>query len=398
MLTELQLKALKPAPAEYKVLDSPGLYVRVRENGTKSFLSRYTAPDGREGLLSQGVWPDVPLKRAREKHAELRRHVADGVDPSALRKAARVARLDTFASLASEWLAGRAKVQSPKTVAKAKALLEQRLLPAFGSRPVSSIDAADLLAILKRVEADGKHETALRIKILFSAIARYAIGHGKCLRDVSQDLRGALLPVSGVHHAAVTEPRAIGQLLRAIDSYTGFTSAKYALRLSPHVFLRPSELRCGVWAEIDFDAAEWRIPAARMKMKSEHIVPLSRQVLQLLRDLHTQTGDGALMFPGLRETSRPISDNTVAAALATIGYSSKIQTAHGFRTLTSTRLNEMAVNSDLIELQLAHVPTNAVRDAYNRSSRLPERRKMMQQWSDALDALRKDGAPPQGAA
>jgi integrase len=295
-------------------------------------------------------------------------------------------------------LEGRTKTQSPKTVAKARALLEQRLLPAFGSRPITGIEAPDLLSILKGVEADGKSETALRIKILFSAIARYAIGHGKCLRDVSQDLRGALLPVVATHHAAVTDPRAIGQLLRAIDSYTGFTSAKYALRLSPHVFLRPSELRRGAWAEIDFDAAEWRIPAARMKSKAEHILPLSRQVLQLLRDLHTQTGDGALMFPGLRETSRPISDNTVAAALATIGYSSKTQTAHGFRTLASTRLNEMGVNSDLIELQLAHIEGNSTRAAYNRSSRMAERKKMMQTWSDALDTMRKDGAALQGAS
>lgn len=392
MLTELQIKALKPAADEYKILDSPGFYIRVRPNGTKSWLSRYTGPDGREGLLSQGVWPDVPLRRAREKHAELRRRVADGVDPSALRKAARVARADTFESLASEWLESRAKSKSPKTVAKARALLEQRLVPAFGSRPITTIEPPDLLSILKGVEADGKGETALRIRILYSQIARYAISVGKCKRDISQDLRGALAPVRAVHHAAVVEPRAIGQLLRAIDSYHGFTSAKYALRLSPHVFLRPGELRNGRWEEIDFYAAEWRVPAARMKSKAEHIVPLSRQALQLLRDLHTQTGDGSLMFPGLRETSRPISDNTVAAALATIGYSSKVQTAHGFRTMASTRLNEMGVNSDLIELQLAHVEGNSTRAAYNRSSRMAERKKMMQQWSDALDAMRKDGA------
>jgi integrase len=392
MLTELQIKALKPGVAEIKIHDGRGFYLRVRPNGTKSFLSRYTTPDGRPALLSQGQWPDVPLKRAREKHEALRSSVADGVDPSALRKIARIARGDTFEILALEWLERRAKTKSPNTVEKARALLVHRLFRAFGSHPINTIEPPDLLAVLQRVEADGKGETALRIRILFSQIARYAIGIGKCKRDISQDLRGALLPVVATHHAAVVEPRAIGQLLRATDNYRGFPAAKYALRLLPHVFVRPGELRGAAWSEFDLDAAEWRIPGVRMKMDREHIVPLSRQVLALLRELRTQTGDSRLLFPNIRSIDRPISGNTISAALATVGYSSKVQTAHGFRTIASTRLNEMGVNSDLIELQMSHVPQNSVRDAYNRASRLPERRKMMQTWSDALDEMRQDGA------
>ena len=232
--------------------------------------------------------------------------------------------------------------------------------------------------------------TARRLRTLYGTIARYAMATGKAQRDISQDLRGALAPITTEHLAAITEPRRIGELLRAIDGYSGQPSTMYALRVAPHVFVRPGELRGARWAEFDLDGKEplWRVPASRMKAGAEHVVPLSRQIVELLEELQALTGDGELLFPGLRAPSRPISNNTLNASLRRIGFTQREMTAHGFRTLASTRLNEMGVNSDLIELQLAHAERDEVRGAYNRASRLPERRRMMQKWSDTLDKLR----------
>jgi integrase len=391
MLTELAIKAAKPRPKVYKLYDSRGLVIRVKPNGSKSWLTRYVL-NGHEGLLSLGTWPEVQGKRAREKRDELRRLVADGIDPSAQRKAAKVARLDTFESVAELWLEREAKTKAPITVSTARSRLATQLYPAFGGKPIADINAPDLLAVLQRIEANGTSETAHRLRSLYSRVARYAIALGKTKRDITWDLRGALAPVKVAHHAAITVPRQIGELLRAIDGYSGFVSVSFALKLSPLVFVRPGELRGAEWGEFDLDAPEpvWRIPGERMKMKQPHIVPLARQTVEILRELQKLTGSGRLLFPGLRTPERPISDNSVNAALRNLGFPSHVMTHHGFRTLASTRLNEMGVNTDLIELQLAHVEGNSTRAAYNRSSRLAERRLMMQTWADALDAMRSE--------
>jgi integrase len=361
----------------------------VRPNGTKSWLTRYVV-NGREGLLSLGTWPDVQGKRAREKRDELRRLVADGIDPSKARKAAKVARLDTFEAIAEEWLEVQTQSKAANTVAMARSRLQTQFYAAFGRTPITKIEAPDLLGVLRRVEGSGTRETAHRLRALYGRIARFAIATGRAKRDISWDLRGALVPVKGDHHAAITEPRQIGALLRAIDGYVGFASVAYALKLSPLLFVRPGELRGAEWAEFDLDALEpvWRIPAGRMKMKKPHLVPLATQAVAILRELQKLTGNGRLLFPGLRTPERPISNNSVNAALRYLGFDNQTMTHHGFRTLASTNLNEMGINTDLIELQLAHVEGNSTRAAYNRASRLPERRAMMQKWANELDEMR----------
>lgn len=348
---------------------------------------------GREKLLSLGTYTDVPLKRAREKRDEARRLIADGLDPSAERKAAKAAGADTFKVIAEDWISRQSKVLASETISIMRSRLETTLYPAFGNRPISDIKAADLLAICRRLEERGTHETAHRVRALYGRVARFAIASGKTERDISADLRGALTPVVTEHFASITEPRRIGELLRAIDSYVGQPSTEYALKLAPLVFVRPGELRGAEWAEFDLNAAEWRIPAERMKMGREHLVPLAKQAVSLLRRLEALTGDGKLLFPGLRTPSRPISDNTLNAALRRLGFAQDEMTAHGFRSMASTRLNEMNFPPDVIELQLAHAEKDETRSAYNRAVRLPERREMMQTWADYLDRLNKEGIP-----
>jgi integrase len=345
---------------------------------------------GREKLLSLGVYPTVPLTRARQKREDARRLIADGVDPSAERKAARAAQSDSFRVIAEDWIGRQAKTLAPETVQILQGRLTSTLFPAFGARPLTDIKAADLLAVLRRLEDNGTHETAHRVRALYGRVARFAIATGRAERDISADLRGALTPVATTNFAAITEPKRIGELLRAIDGYVGQPSVAYALKLAAYVFVRPGELRGAEWREFELNGKEpeWRIPAERMKMKREHLVPLSRQVVTLLRRLSALTGDGKLLFPGLRTTSRPISNGTLNAALRRMDFGQDEMTAHGFRSMASTRLNEMNFPPDVIELQLAHIEKNDTRAAYNRAQRLPERRKMMQTWANYLDGLR----------
>lgn len=255
---------------------------------------------------------------------------------------------------------------------------------------MNEIKAADVLKVLRRIENRGLHETAHRARQRCSQVFRYGIITERCEHDVTADLRGALAPVTSIHHASVTEPEKMGQLLRDIESYRGNTVTWYALRLAAHMFVRPGELRHAEWSEFDLEGKEpcWRIPAHKMKMGELHIVPLSRQVTAWLKELHGFTGKGALVFPSLHSTQRPISENTVNMALRRMGYDNETMTGHGFRSMASTSLNEHGWHPDLIELQLAHAERNKVRAAYNRAQRLPERRAMMQHWSDYLDELR----------
>jgi len=319
--------------------------------------------------------------------------VAAGVDPSRERQEARQAaeQARTFGEVAEEWLERQRGVLAPVTFEKAQWMLQKLVGPWLGQRPVAEIEPPELLAVLRRIESRGKHETAHRTKQRCGQVFRYAIATGRAHRDPSSDLRGALTPVKASHRAAVTQPEQVRGLLAAMDAFDGTFVVRCALQLAPLVFVRPGELRMAEWSESDLAAAEWRIPAARMKMREAHVVPLSRQALAILQELKPLTGDGRYMFPSIRTTTRPMSDGTINAALRRLGYDSDQHVGHGFRAMASTLLNEMGWPPDVIERQLAHAPRNKGRAAYNRAQHLAERRKMMQAWADYLDGLRRKG-------
>jgi integrase len=388
-LTHPALRGAKPHEKPYKLGDGGGLYLLVNPNGALWWRLKYQF-EGREKLLSLGVYPRVSLQQARAIRDEARKAIANGIDPSAKRQAEKFSTANTFEAVGREWLSLLENKLAPATYAKAAWTLETLVYPYIGSRPIAKLSATDVLKVLKRIEDRGFHETAHRARQRCSQVFRYAVQTERALHDVTADLRGALAPVLSEHHAAITEPARIGELLRAIDGYTGHFVTAFALKLAPLLFVRPGELRHAEWAEFDSEGHEphWRIPAEKMKMGEQHIVPLSKQALALLRDLRLRTGNGPYVFPSILSRSRPMSDNTVNAALRRLGYTRDEMTGHGFRTLASTCLNEQGYHPDLIELQLAHAERNQVRAAYNKAQRLPERRKMMQAWADYLDGLR----------
>jgi integrase len=392
MLTVTEIRAVKPQDKPRKLSDGGGLYLLINPNGSLWWRLKYRF-DGREKLLSLGVYPHVSLQQARSRREDAKRAIASGVDPSAKRQAEKSGAANTFESIAREWLALQQKKLAPATYDKAVWTFETLLFPYIGSRPVAKLGAVDVLKVLRRIEVRGHHETAHRARQRCAQVFRYAVQTERADRDVTTDLRGALAPVVTEHHASITDPARIGELLRAIDGYSGHVVTAQALRLAPLVFVRPGELRHAEWSEFDLDGQEpvWRIPAEKMKMREQHVVPLAKQALALLRELRALTGRGRYVFPSLRSGSRPMSDNTVNAALRRLGYTSDEMTGHGFRSLASTSLNEQGYHPDLIELQLAHAERNQVRAAYNKAQRLPERRKMMEAWADYLDGLR-DGA------
>ncbi len=394
-LSEARVRAAKPREKAYKLFDTLGLYMKIEPAGGRLWRFRYRV-SGVEKLLSFGSYPEIPLKRAREKRDEARRLLADGIDPSLQRKAVKAAQADTFAAIALEWLELQRKKFATATFEKAEWTFKDLVNPFIGLRPVAEITAPELLTMLRRLEARGRHETAHRTKQRCSQVFRYAIATGRATRDPSADLRGALAPIVAKNHAAIVEPVKIGQLLRAIDGYHGHPPTQAALKLAPLVFVRPGELRKAEWAEFDLDSGEWRIPASRMKLREQHIVPLTQQSVAILREIHTVTGHGRYVFPSPRGPDRPMSENAITAALRRMGYAGEEMTWHGFRTIASTCLNEQGWNPDLIELQLAHAERNDVRGAYNRAQRLVDRRKMMQAWADYLEALRSlaQTAPP----
>ncbi len=387
-LTDTTIRSARPREKAYKLADGGGLTLLVNPNGSKWWRLRYRF-SGREKMLSVGVYPDVPLKQARDKRDSIRKLIASGIDPSAQRVVEKRSQADTFATIAAEWLDLQRKTFSAATLEKAEWTINDLLNPFIGGLPIRAITAPEILAVVRRLEARGKHETAHRTKQRAGQIFRYAIATGKADRDPTADLRGALAPIVATNHPAITDPRAVGELLRAIHGYEGQPATECAMRLAPLVFVRPGELRAAKWEEFDLDAKEpeWRIPAARMKMRELHIVPLSTQAVEILRELQPLTGPTGYCFPSLRDSNRPMSENAITAALRRMGYTGDQMTWHGFRTIASTLLNEQGWNPDLIELQLAHAERNVVRDAYNRAQRLPERRKMMQVWADYLDTL-----------
>ena len=388
-LTDKAIQAAKPRSKPYKMGDGEGLYLLVNPNGTKWWRFKYKH-QGREKLLSMGTLRDVSLKRAREKRKDARELLDKGIDPSEARKAERRIEAESFEDLAEEWLKQQRNALAPDTIEQLRRRLQNYVYPYIKRERIDSITANDLLRVLRRIESRGLHETAQRVKSLCGRIFRYAVASGHADRDPTADLKGALAPTRTTHFAAITEPRRIGELLRAIDGYQGEPGIMAALRLAPLVFVRPGELRGAEWAEIDLKAAEWRIPAERMKMGREHIVPLSKQAVAILEEIKPLTEEKRLVFTSLRSKTRAMSENTLNAALRRLGYSTEEMTAHGFRTMASTRLNEMGFEPDVIELQLAHRDRNKVRAAYNRAERLQERRRMMQTWADYLDGLKAD--------
>jgi len=395
-LSDVAIRKAKPAAKPYKLADGAGLYLLLNPTGSKLWRWKYRVA-GKEKLLALGAYPDLSLTAARDACAAARRTLAQGMDPSALRKAAKQAEAeavisagDTFEAIAREWMARQEVAEV--TANKSRWILETFLFPQIGQRPIADITARELLAALRKVEETGRLETAKRAKIKAGQVFRYAVLEGKVSSDPTASLRGALKAPKGKHHAAVTDPVRMGELLRAIDGFSGQPVTLAALKLAPLVFVRPGELRHAEWAEFDLEGAIWRIPGEKMKMKAAHLVPLSAQAMAILRELRPLTGDGGYLFPGLRTAARPMSENTVNAALRRLGYTGEEMTGHGFRSMAATRLNEMGWNADAIERQLAHAESNKVRDAYTHAAQyLDERTRMMQAWADYLDGLRAGG-------
>ena len=375
-----------------RLFDGRGLYLEIAPTGSRWWRFKYRFA-GKEKRISLGVYPDVGLKKARDRRDEMRKLVADGIDPSAARKQEKLMALDaalnTFEAVAREWCEKHSPNWEASYSVKLLARLEANVFPWLGHRPIRDIKAPELLSVLRRVESRGVLETAHRLMNYCGNIYRYAVATGRAERDISADLRGALPPSTPRHHASVTEPRDVAALLRSIDGYRGSNVTRYALQLAPLVFVRPGELRKAEWIEIDLEAGEWRIPAERMKMKAKHIVPLSTQAVAILRALQPLTGEGRYVFPGARSRERCMSENTVNGGLRRLGWSGSEMTGHGFRSMASTLLNEQGWNRDAIERQLAHSERNSIRAAYNYAEHLPERRRMMQAWSDYSETLKR---------
>lgn len=397
-LTDVSVRLARARDRAYKLSDSAGLCLLIQPSGKKWWRFRYKW-QGKEQMLSMGIYPDVSLLQAREKRDDARRLLARNMNPGAERRAARIVYQSTFEAVARDYLARlshhvRDSKRSPETLKKATWILERFLLPDLGNRPIGSITSKELLLVLKKIEAQNFHETARRTKQKCGQIFRHAVGLGFAERDITLDLRGLLEVPLVEHHASITEPARVGALLRAIDGYHGRPETRAALRLAPLVFVRPGELRSAEWVHVDLDEAQWRIPAPLMKMKRPHLVPLSRQAIAILRELQAWTGKGRFLFPMSTNPDRTMSDATINYALCSIGYSGKEFTGHGFRSMACTLLNERGWDTEAIERQLAHIERNGVKAAYNYAQHLPTRQKMMQAWADYLDELRALPEPP----
>lgn len=395
MLTYIQINTAKQREKEYALSDSQGLYLTVRPNGSKLWRFKYRFLD-KQKTLHLGGWPTISLADARARRDDAKKLVANGIDPALEKKrsriAARYAAANTFQAVAEEWLI---KCQrdglAPVTIDKIKWLLA-KAYPVIGSIPIAQITPHEALAVLRKVEATGAYESARRTRSVLSRVFRYGVATVRCDKDVAADLRGAIAAPKVKHFAAITKPSDVGGLLRAIDGYSGHKVTVMAMRISPHVLLRPGELRQAEWTDIDFEESIWFIPAERMKMRRPHRVPLSRQVLAMLEELREHTHWWKYLFPCLGKPRKAMSENAVNQGLRRLGYTTNDMTAHGFRAMAATLLNETGQwNPDAIERQLAHQDTNQVRRAYARGEYWDERVQMMQHWSDHLDQLRDGG-------
>lgn len=394
-LTDVAIRRAKAGPKAYKMSDSSGLFLLVERTGGKLWRMKYRI-DGREKKLAIGRYPEIGLAEARRRRDAAREQLAQGKDPSREKQRQKArARLDaenTFAALAAEFCEKRrndgSRAWAPATAKRCEYLLSV-LNSSIGTLPIADIEPADILTAVRRIESKGKLESAKRTLQLAGSVFRYAVATARLKSDPTRDLRGALMNPTVTHYGAVLDPAGAGELLRAIDGYEGQPITKLAMQLAPHVFVRPGELRHAEWREFDFDEALWTIPARKTKMRKDHLVPLSRQAIAILNEAQQLTGNSGYVFPSVRTRRRPMSDNTINAGLRRLGYTTDEMTAHGFRAMASTLLNECGKwNLDAIERALAHGDSDKVRAAYHRGAHWKERVRMAQWWSDYLDKLR----------
>lgn len=393
-LNDVAVRQAKPTEKARKLADERGMYLLIQPTGGKLWRLDYRF-EGKRKTLALGSYPDVSLAEARKARDRARELLAVGTDPASAKRESKQARVEAvanaFEAIGREWHKLKSAKWTPLTQEKTLAVLEKDLFPWLGNRPVGEITAPELLRTLRRIEERGAVDTAHRAKQIAGQIFRYGIATGRADRNPAADLQGALTPVSKKHFPAITEVGEVGPLLKAIEGYKGSLIVRSALRLAPMLFVRPGELRNAEWSEIDLEQGEWRIPAEKMKKRRDFIVPLSRQAVDILRDLHPLTGHGRFVFQGVRDHGKPMSENTVNNALRRMGYDTRTEiTGHGFRAMARTILHEvLGVDAAVIEHQLAHQVPDVLGRAYNRTKFLPQRKAMMQQWADWLDQVRK---------
>lgn len=386
-LTDTTLRSVKPSDKPQKLFDGHGLFLLVSPNGSKAWRLKYYI-NGKEKLLSLGKYPLISLKEARERANSHRKSIENGIDPSFERKMNKQQQKITFQIMADEWLEMKRMTVSEARVSLLQGRLNRYILPAIGAMPINQITGADILAMCKKAEAKGTAFIPGEIRSNCSQIFRYAIATGKAERNPANDIQGAVLQYTSKNFPTITTPEEVANLLLAIDNYEGTMLVRNALKLLVLTFVRSNELRNAEWSEIDYNNGLWRIPAEKMKMRRDHIVPLSKQSIAILKTIQPFSGDGIYVFPNYRDDKRCISKSTLHKAVRQLGIEKGSVVPHGFRAMASTLLNEQGYNADWIERQLAHAPRNIIRGIYNRAEYLPERRKMMQDWADYLDDLR----------
>lgn len=398
-LTDVAIRNARPRARPYKMGDSHGLFLLVQPSGGKLWRLKYRI-HGREKKVALGIYPEVGLAEARNRMREAREQLAHGLDPAREKQRAKLrAQLEannTFSAIAKEYCEKRkrdgARAWAPATARRCEYLISL-LSGSIGKLPITDIDPIDVLDAVRRIERQGKHESARRTMQLAGAVFRYGVATARLRSDPTRDLRGALIVPTVTHYGAIIDPDRVGELLRAINGYEGQPITRLAMQLAPHVFVRPGELRHAEWQEFDLEEALWTIPAGKTKMRKDHRVPLSRQSIAILEDTYALTGPKGYVFPSIRTRNRPMSDNTINAGLRRLGYSTDEMTAHGFRAMASTLLNECGKwHPDAIERALAHGDADKVRAAYHRGAHWDERVEMMQWWSDYLVQLRDGGA------
>ena len=392
-LTDVSIKSTKPKDKDFKLADEKGMYLLVKKSGAKYFRLDYRFA-GKRKTLALGVYPEISLKEAREKRDEARKLIDANIDPIEHKKSQQLKLItdanNTFKAVAIEWYEKFKGKWSESHARRKWHFFEKDVFPTFGNTPIKNISAQELLALLTKIQSRGAIDIGHRVRSVCGEVFRYGIYTGRCDRDPSQDLRGVLIPQRNKHMATITDPQQVGELLRAIDGYEGHIVTKYALQLTPYVMLRPAELRHAEWSEIDLENKQWKISADKMKMRRPHIIPLANQVITIFTAMQPITGREKYVFPSVRSNARPMSENTITAALRRMGYTKEEMTAHGFRGMASTLLHENSFESAIIEAQLAHAERNKVKAAYNHAEYLDKRTDMMQWWADYLDTLRND--------
>jgi len=394
-LTDTQVRTAKPRDGKtYTLADGGGMYLEVSAAGTKIWRMSYRQENGKQNRLTFGSYPEISLQEARAKRADARKLLADGIDPAKSKReekqAKAIAAANTFESVARSWLEKTTASRATTTQEKVTNWLQKDVFPFIGNMPISLIKPLDILTAVQKMEARGAIDSSHRVKQICGQVLRYGVAVGLAERDVTVDLKGALSVAVKTNYASITEPKQVAELMRAIHQYSGHAFAVAALKLSPLVFVRPGELRSAEWSEINFEKAEWRIPGIKMKMGMDHVVPLSTQALDILKSVHPMSGHRKYVFPSIRTSERCMSENTINAALRSLGYTKEMMTAHGFRAMARTIMDEvLGERVDFIEHQLAHAVKDPNGRAYNRTAHLPARREMMQRWADYLDNLRE---------